>query len=220
MPCGAVRLQMVRRGCRHATGAVAAVRPAGTRRVEAGHPSPKRTARTGRRLTPLPRGGGCPATGWGTLPQPDPPEAARLISTRKRACGARAVSGLRPTRLSVRLFAILRRRIAKGISIGAPFHHFLRHYAIDFAIYAQMPRRIAQDTLFAKSVGQWHGELINIWCPPGLELSRAPPLNLPVQELTTLQCDLLCWKARLRQFRRHGPSKGVMGLHLWISGKS
>jgi len=34
--------------------------------------------------------------------------------------------------------------------------------------------------------------------------------------LDTLQGDLLCWRALLCPFRRPGPSKWVMGLHLWI----
>jgi len=55
---------------------------------------------------------------------------------RKRGVEPSLSGPVRPS-LSVRPFAILRRRMAKGISIGAPFRNIPRHCAIAFGKSAQ-----------------------------------------------------------------------------------
>jgi len=103
----------------------------------------------------------------------------------------------------------------------------VRHFAIFLAIAPspspnlhRIARKIAKDTLFAIYVGQWHDRVTGVSCPPVLKLSTVPSLRDPKRGLDTLQGDILCWRALLCPFRRPGPSKWVMGLHLWIWRKN
>jgi len=96
------------------------------------------------------------------------------------------------------------------------------HFAIFLAIAPspspnlhRIARRIATDTLFAIYVGQWHDGVTDV-SSTRIKLSTAPSFSDPMRGLDTLQGDLLCWRALLCPFKRHGPSKWVMGLHLWI----